>query len=238
MCKFIVIEEFIIKKFVKGILLAGLGVSGNSLFSESSSVNGDCELFIRDVSSTQTEAYSCIDCEEQRGSSNFNDVKTAVAIASSVRAKNSCEPKNKIAEGKLSPYWAQELIGSDLLREELNQLNSNSLPRGNYITVVDKNEDDRHGELVKNLISDKGPHSILPDLKNRIQFFDTSNENLIDEEHSDTRCLAVKNNEGIYLGRVKRRTTILGCIIKSIYNRLNKESANFSSFGVSNYFCV
>ena len=66
-----------------------------------------------------------------------------------------------VLTGNLSDYWAQELIGSDLLKEELENI---PLPeRENWIAVFDSPADD-HNIHVKNLISDEGPHAVLPEL--------------------------------------------------------------------------
>ncbi|MDE0119315.1 MAG: hypothetical protein OXM55_04820, partial [Bdellovibrionales bacterium] len=64
-----------------------------------------------------------------------------------------------LMEGKLSDYWAQELIGSDLLREELEKTKAPDMK--NWIAVFDTDEVD-YNRAVKNLISDKGPHAVLP----------------------------------------------------------------------------
>ena len=73
--------------------------------------------------------------------------------------------------GELSDHWAQELIGSDLLREELEKTPS---PRiSNWIAVFDSRQGE-HNIHVKNLISDEGPHAVLPELEDeKIFFFQT-----------------------------------------------------------------
>ena len=72
----------------------------------------------------------------------------------------------------LSDYWAQELIGSDLLREELE--NTPPPERENWIAVFDSPRND-HYIHVKNLISDEGPHAVLPELgKERNPYFQTN----------------------------------------------------------------
>ena len=63
-------------------------------------------------------------------------------------------------DGKLSDYWAQEMIGADLLREELNQA---PLPKKHLVEVFDSPEDE-HGLKVRNLISDHGKNAVLPEL--------------------------------------------------------------------------
>ena len=78
--------------------------------------------------------------------------------------------KQALIDGKLSDHWAQELIGADLLKEELEK----TLPpnKENWIMILDGKKRD-HNILVQSLISDKGPHSVLPKLKNNtVSFFD------------------------------------------------------------------
>ena len=70
-------------------------------------------------------------------------------------------------DSKLSDYWAQELIGSDLLKEELK--NTPPFKRSNWIVVFDAQTID-HNIHVKNLISDEGSHSVLPELEGKKLF--------------------------------------------------------------------
>lgn len=78
-------------------------------------------------------------------------------------------------EGKLSDHWAQELIGSDLLREELKK--NPPLKRPNWIAVFDVHRQN-HTIGVTHLISDeefhdKDFHAVLPELGNEeILFFE------------------------------------------------------------------
>ena len=69
-------------------------------------------------------------------------------------------------EGNLSDYWAQEMIGSDLLREVLEKVPL--LPQKNWITIVDWFWffGDYHGNSVDGLNSGEGLHAILPELGN------------------------------------------------------------------------
>ena len=64
-----------------------------------------------------------------------------------------------LMEGKLSDYWAQELIGSDLLREELEKSPPPDIE--NWISVFDS-KGNGHNIGVKNLISDEDLHPVLP----------------------------------------------------------------------------
>ncbi len=65
-------------------------------------------------------------------------------------------------QSRLSDYWAQELIGADLLKEELKKLPPPK--KNNFVTTLDSPLKD-HYIHVNNLISDKGPHAVLPQLK-------------------------------------------------------------------------
>jgi len=70
-----------------------------------------------------------------------------------------------INEDRLSYHWAQELIGSDLLKKELKKIPPPNIE--DWIAVFDTAEfSDGHDIYVKNLISDEGMHAVLPDLPN------------------------------------------------------------------------
>ena len=80
----------------------------------------------------------------------------------------------QLKEGKLSDYWAQELIGSDLLREELEKTPAPEMT--NWLAVFD-NQRSKHNIPVKNLISDEGFHAVLPELGDEIvSFFQVGSE--------------------------------------------------------------
>lgn len=88
---------------------------------------------------------------------------------------SNVEIPEPIKDKQLSFYWAQELIGSDLLKEELKDMGNTNTPI-NFITIVDqKNQEKnpRHPEYVCNLISDNDYHSIIPELsKENIKSFE------------------------------------------------------------------
>ena len=73
--------------------------------------------------------------------------------------------EHHLMEGKLSDYWAQELIGADLLKEELEGRAAPS--QANFIFVFDGSRRD-HSHNVRNLISGKGPQAVLPELEDKI----------------------------------------------------------------------
>ena len=66
----------------------------------------------------------------------------------------------------MSLYWAQDMIGGDLLKKEL--IKAPSVEKKHFIGVIDTPED-HHYIHVKNLISDKRKHSVLPEIGNKIR---------------------------------------------------------------------
>ena len=74
-------------------------------------------------------------------------------------------------QGELSDYWAQEMIGSDLLKKELEKLPP---VEKNLVAVFDTPYGNRHDKGVKNIISDKGKHAVLPEIGNSMTKFDVS----------------------------------------------------------------
>ena len=69
----------------------------------------------------------------------------------------------------LSDYWAQEMIGADLLKEMLEK--QAPVEKKNFIQVLDSPYL-KHDEYVKNIISSDGRHSVLPNLGDKIRTFD------------------------------------------------------------------
>ena len=132
-------------------------------------------------SDTQTEANAgCMDKECLRSTDSQELSVLSEMINENNPTQETCElipSKHKLMNSTLSDYWAQELIGSDLLREELEKVPAPE--KKNYIAVFDsrqgnhaQNDLDSHSIKVKNLISDEGMHAVLPELKNQISIFD------------------------------------------------------------------
>ena len=71
-----------------------------------------------------------------------------------------------LQSGKLSDYWAQRMIGSDLIKEELEQMDP--VGKKELVRVFDARTRDHYAK-VSNLISDDGDHSILPDIGNKMK---------------------------------------------------------------------
>lgn len=67
-------------------------------------------------------------------------------------------------DSPLSDYWAQEMIGADLLKKEMQDLPP---IKKHFIQLFDVNIPEGsagHDHIVQNLISDDGKHSVLPEL--------------------------------------------------------------------------
>ena len=121
-----------------------------------------------------------ISVPQPRSFSVVSDVKEAVEAQPCCFVYTPLGQRDRPKNGRLSFYWAQELIGSDLLRRELDaklkKEGESSLPE-NLIAVFDddasKSDCAAHTEKVENLISHHGRHAILPQLKSRIKFYYT-----------------------------------------------------------------
>ena len=118
----------------------------------------------------KTEAgfnVECKNCKNQK-------LESLIAVsqkALNIKTCNIVSGKRELKQGKLSDYWAQELIGSDLLREELEKIPPPDIE--NWISVFDAKKMD-HNISVKNLISDEDLHAVLPELGERkVPFLDT-----------------------------------------------------------------
>ena len=100
-----------------------------------------------------TLIFECEDCKSE------DDLKVL-----NLRTCNIVSHKRNLMQGELSDYWAQELIGSDFIHNELK----NTFPpeREDWIAIFDS-KIENHNIHVKNLISDEGPHAVLPELEDR-----------------------------------------------------------------------
>ena len=90
-------------------------------------------------------------------------------------------PKLKDRGGALSDYWAQEMVGADLLKKQIENLDSAKKPT---VELFDSNKQNKHDELVKNIISGDGKSSVLPALADNIG---VSQSNTVSDllKHSD-----------------------------------------------------
>ena len=74
--------------------------------------------------------------------------------------------------GRLSDYWAQEMIGSDLLKEEL--IKTPPPTKRNFVAVFDVEfENGSHADRAGNLVSDNGDHSVLPEIGRKKSYYRT-----------------------------------------------------------------
>ena len=109
---------------------------------------------------TEADFVECKDCKNQGLKSIAEPLKEVV----SVKSCGLIPSKQKLMDGKLSDYWAQELTGSDLLREELKKTDPPDIE--NWIAVFDT-RDENHNIHVSNLISGEGAYAVLPELTDR-----------------------------------------------------------------------
>ena len=177
-----------------------LNYQKNKVFSEETKTyrifNDSSFSFMLAEATHETEAgfiEHCTSCRKQNSIS---------PVPLNIRTCNLISYNQDLMDGKLSDYWAQELIGSDLLREELKNLPPPKIP--NWIAVFDSQKKYRyivtekypHDIFVKNLISDKNFHAVLPELRSEtIPIFHTSN----DKEHKSVLSLFETGFPGDYV---------------------------------------
>ena len=110
-------------------------------------------------------------------SSSFNSVKSVplkpplpLDQSGDVRSCKTFSSDFGLFGGELSDYWAQEMIGSDLLKKELSKAHP---VEKHLVSVWDVGKRQReHGVVVENLVSDEGKHAVLPELGNKISNHD------------------------------------------------------------------
>ena len=119
---------------------------------------------------SETEGGFSFECEECKNQA-VKSIAKVFQKALNIRTCGLISNKRKLMKGSLSDYWAQELIGSDLLREQLEK--TPPPDREDWIAVFDTQDED-HNIAVKNLISDEALHAVLPELGERkTPFLDT-----------------------------------------------------------------
>ena len=101
-----------------------------------------------------------------------------------------------LLDNKLSDYWAKELIGADLLREDLD--NTSAPDKENFIAMFDLPTNE-HDARVKHVISDDGKNGVLPELDVEVFHTPLASDGLIqannlldrvDQECADQRDVA------------------------------------------------
>ena len=175
----------------------------------------------------KTEAnfiFECKDCKKE-------DVKALSSVSQktlNLRTCNIISHKRDLANGFLSDYWAQELIGSDLMREELKK--TAPPEREDWIAIFDSKREN-HNIAVKNLISGEGPHAVLPELeKRKVPFLETLNP----KQLQSTVSLYETSYPGDYLFGFKKRpphyinNSLLWLNSEDIYDGFKKLSSSVS----------
>ena len=98
-------------------------------------------------------------------------VSDSLKSGNSLRNCGVLTSEYRLKQGRLSDYWAQEIIGADLLKELLKKASPLS-PDFHLVSVWDTGfKTAQHGDFVKNLIADSGPHSLLPPLSEKQMSF-------------------------------------------------------------------
>ena len=116
----------------------------------------------------------CLNCKKNSSHSHIKNIKKIWNVRTCGIVSDSQELITMEEEkATLSDFWAQEMIGADLLREEIKK--NSPLKRKSFIAVLDsekpifENEKENpdykpHAPFVKNLISHEGPQAVLPEL--------------------------------------------------------------------------
>ena len=164
---------------------------------------------------SKTEADFAFECETCKNQ-GVRSIEEAVKEVANTKTCGLIPNKQNLMEGKLSDYWAQELIGSDLVREELKKTPAPDIE--NWIAVFDtqNNAAADHNIHVKNLISDEGKHAVLPKIREKISFLevygletyggiDEKHEYKEGKEYKSALSLYETNYPGDYLFGFKER---------------------------------
>ena len=88
-----------------------------------------------------------------------------------IRTCNIVSSQFDIGGDRLSDYWAQEMIGADLLKKKLKE--ATRIKKHPFVEVFDYGPN--HDVAVRNLISDEGTHSVLPEIGNKVRITQTPN---------------------------------------------------------------
>lgn len=86
------------------------------------------------------------------------DLKTCNIVSSQLRLPNPDGPNT------LTDYWAQEMVGADLLKEEVEKAGPIKKKLVEAFDICHSG----HASKVRNIISHQGSHSVLPELGNNI----------------------------------------------------------------------
>ena len=105
----------------------------------------------------------CIEPKE-----GVNNLRTCGVLSSNF----NLEGRKAGGRGILPDYWAQKMTGADLLKTEIGS--APPIKKQPFVQLFDSNRQNRHDESVKNIISSKGKHSVLPELGDGIRTFETN----------------------------------------------------------------
>ena len=149
-------------------------------------------------SETEVGSPSCTDdCIHPQTS----DQKTTSEIQNIIQValpKEACEllsSKHQLKDGKLTDYWAQEMIGADLLKEEIEK--APPLPEDKFLVAVFDSPSNDHNIHVQNLISHDGEQAVLPKLNDsQIQFFQTSGSSQYMDVVEELQKFTIRQNRG------------------------------------------
>ena len=150
-----------------------------------------------DLSETEAGSPACtVDCNSGKSYTNilFEFLRTFFM------SEESCEllpVQYQLKDGKLTDYWAQEMVGVDLLREEIEK--AMPLPKDKFLIAVFDTPESYHDIHVQNIISHKGPQAVLPPLNSpHLQLFKVkSPSQYTDEVVSLTTKNVVENGEEV-----------------------------------------
>ena len=125
---------------------------------------------------SKTEAGSPVsactsDCDNQTISPQnlLSDIQSLPKTRASCKLASS---KYRLQDGKLTDYWAQEMVGADLLREEIEK--APPLPEDKHLVSVFDTPSGNHNIHVQNIISHEGPQAVLPALNSsQLKYFET-----------------------------------------------------------------
>ncbi len=148
-------------------LFSTISVASENLLTEHFTpleIENRCAFFLPQATINKPD---CVAQHMSKGETFNKDLLNANNVCCFVKIPTQIPPHEKeipflISNKELSFYWAQELIGSDLLKSELKDLDITTVPVS-FINIIDKKEKN-HYEHIHNLISDNGNHSIIPKL--------------------------------------------------------------------------
>jgi len=155
-----------------------------------------------------------------------------------LRSCGIIEASKNLKEGKLSDLWAQEMIGSDLMRKEVEKANVVANSKKHLIATFDLPAR-KHSQFVRNLMSDKGSHAVLPEMGNKVNIFDISYTSRMLAASSKllNRCGKIPKFKGVLDRFTGALNSVTSSPALSKWNQCKKEklpSYINASFGVPN----